>query len=213
MTCSVSFCLYRLRVVIVVALSAGSFIITAASVGDWMSFLGIICASVSSGLGEVTFLSYSSVFHRSVVSGWSSGTGAAGLVGAGAYAVATLVLDARSTLLVMLIVPIMLALTFWFLIVHPKRDYLEAVATRPLIVNRDSPTAQFDIDAHGSRDSTTLVSRELSFHEKLRLVRELLWRFMAPLGLVYFFEYFINQGFFELLYFTNTSIVHKQQYR
>lgn len=46
-----------------------------------MSFVGIVSASLSSGLGEVTFLSYSSKFHRSVVSGWSSGTGAAGLVG------------------------------------------------------------------------------------------------------------------------------------
>ena len=36
---------------------------------------------------------------------------------------------------------------------------------------------------------------------------------MLPLGAVYFFEYLINQGVFELLYFPNTFFTHSQQYR
>lgn len=40
-----------------------------------------------------------------------------------------------------------------------------------------------------------------------------LLRYIIPLVLVYFAEYFINQGLFELLFFRNTSLSHAQQYR
>uniref|UniRef100_A0A2I3GQ36 CLN3 lysosomal/endosomal transmembrane protein, battenin n=1 Tax=Nomascus leucogenys TaxID=61853 RepID=A0A2I3GQ36_NOMLE len=40
----------------------------------------------------------------------------------------------------------------------------------------------------------------------------LLW-YIVPLVVVYFAEYFINQGLFELLFFRNTSLSHAQQYR
>ncbi|MEE6526517.1 hypothetical protein FKM82_027199, partial [Ascaphus truei] len=36
---------------------------------------------------------------------------------------------------------------------------------------------------------------------------------MAPLSIVYFAEYFINQGLFELMYFPNISMSHSEQYR
>ena len=38
-------------------------------------------------------------------------------------------------------------------------------------------------------------------------------KYMLPLGAVYFFEYLINQGLFELLYFPGVSLSHAQQYR
>merc|ERR1719480_428223 len=38
-------------------------------------------------------------------------------------------------------------------------------------------------------------------------------KYMIPLGAVYFFEYLINQGLFELLYFPRTFLSHGQQYR
>ena len=50
-----------------------------------------------------------SVFCRNVVSTWSSGTGAAGLVGALSYAGLTEVLSPRHAVLVMLLVPVMMA--------------------------------------------------------------------------------------------------------
>uniref|UniRef100_A0A4X2KGN7 Battenin n=1 Tax=Vombatus ursinus TaxID=29139 RepID=A0A4X2KGN7_VOMUR len=40
-----------------------------------------------------------------------------------------------------------------------------------------------------------------------------LLKYIVPLTLVYFAEYFINQGLFELLFFRNTSLNHAQQYR
>jgi hypothetical protein len=50
-----------------------------------------------------------------------------------------------------------------------------------------------------------------AFFDKLSLIRPLL-KYMIPLFIVYYAEYLINQGLFELLYFKNT-FDHKLQYR
>lgn len=48
---------------------------------------------------------------------------------------------------------------------------------------------------------------------KYRLIPKLL-KYMIPLMLVYFAQYFINQGLFELLYFPDSTISdHRSQYR
>uniref|UniRef100_A0A2R8MJN9 CLN3 lysosomal/endosomal transmembrane protein, battenin n=1 Tax=Callithrix jacchus TaxID=9483 RepID=A0A2R8MJN9_CALJA len=52
----------------------------------------------------------------------------------------------------------------------------------------------------------------LSFRERWTVFKGLLW-YIVPLVVVYFAEYFINQGLFELLFFRNTSLSHAQQYR
>lgn len=54
----------------------------------------------------------------------------------------------------------------------------------------------------------------LKFMDKLDLIIDLK-RFMIPMFLVYFCEYFINQGIFELLYFRDdkTLTEHSLQYR
>jgi len=44
--------------------------------------IGVMMASLSSGLGELTFLMLSSFYPLKMVSAWSSGTGGAGLLGA-----------------------------------------------------------------------------------------------------------------------------------
>lgn len=202
----------RIRVAVTITLSALSFIITAASISDLMSFSGVICASISSGLGEVTFLAYSASFDVRVVSGWSSGTGAAGLVGAGVYLLLSLFLKPRVTLALMLVIPVIMALTYWFLIVHPPDRYqLQSVAQRRLLESNESVPIM-DMDRSVTMSTSTVVN-ELSLWDKLYLMRSLSVRFMIPLGMVYFFEYFINQGLFELVWFENSSLSQDVQYR
>ncbi|XP_015674201.1 battenin-like [Protobothrops mucrosquamatus] len=53
---------------------------------------------------------------------------------------------------------------------------------------------------------------QLTLQEKEEVVKGLL-KYLIPLSVVYFAEYFINQGLFELLYFRNTTLNHPQQYR
>ena len=203
----------KIRVMITITLSALSFIITSTSVSDLMSFAGVVCASISSGLGEVTFLAYSASFDKRVVSGWSSGTGAAGLVGAGVYLILCWIITPRTVLLIQLVIPVIMIITFWFLIVHPRSGSaeLQSVATRKIFGSSETvPIVDLD------RSTITLsqsVETKLTFREKINVVKPLLLRFMLPLMLVYFFEYFINQGLFELVYFKNVSITQDAQYR
>lgn len=199
--------------ILVLILQVAGFIVTAESISMTMSLTGIVFTSIASGLGEVTFLSYSSKFDKRVVSGWSSGTGMAGLAGAGVYSLLTYIITPRVTILVMLVVPVIMAATFWILIVHPRVNALDAVASRRLLESNETTINDFDLHTTESTLSTLLPPEdETTFMYKLGLVKPLLLRFMLPLGLVYFFEYFINQGFFELIVFPNT-IDHKKQYR
>lgn len=54
-------------------LAAGSFILVAYAEVVWIALIGVVFTSLSSGLGEVTLLSYTSKFNKNVVSTWSSG--------------------------------------------------------------------------------------------------------------------------------------------
>lgn len=188
----------NIRVAIAIMLTALSFVLTSFSTTHLVSFIGVICASISSGLGEVTFLAFQAEFEQGVVSYWSSGTGMAGLAGAGLYSLITSVVTVETSLLIMLIVPVVEAGIFWILISRPGIT----VSHRSLLGSNESLDGQ---------EKSNLVP-ELSVRQKIRLARPLVFRFMLPLGLVYFFEYFINQGLSELMYFNNTSILRGNQY-
>lgn len=56
-------------------LAASCFIVISLAENIQLVLLGVIFASMSSGFGEVTFLSFTTHYHKSTVGGWSSGTG------------------------------------------------------------------------------------------------------------------------------------------
>ena len=190
------------RVSAVVIFSCLSFIIVSFSRSNPVTLLGVVCASLSSGLGEVSFLAFTHQFSEPVISAWSSGTGAAGVIGAGSYALMTsLGLSPQQTVLAMLVVPGGLAVTFWCLL-EPSRSSDQQTEYRPLAQSEHEE----DLNLQSPEQSA------LSFVEKITIIRSLL-KYMIPLGAVYFFEYLINQGLFELLYFPGTFLGHSQQYR
>lgn len=191
----------RVQVATVVLLSCSSFLMTSFTIAKWMSFLGVVCAALGSGLGEITFLAYSSHFDTDVISTWSSGTGGAGVLGAFSYAAMASVLTPETTLLVMLCVPVLLAISFWGILVHPKKD-----SRRPIAVPDEEPLLLSCSGCSEEEEGT------LTFVQKLKLMKPLL-KFMIPLGFVYFAEYFINQGLLELIVFRNITLTHKEQYR
>eukprot|EP00045_Choanoeca_perplexa_P008225 m.75455 g.75455 ORF g.75455 m.75455 type:complete len:398 (-) comp14406_c0_seq6:617-1810(-) len=160
-----------------------AFLLVAFSQSVITSLLGVLCASISVILGEVTFLAFTSMFHRSVISSWSSGTGAAGAIGASSYLGLTMVLSPENTCLVMTIVPLgMLACYFGLLTKRPEGNERLAKDTN------------------------------LGFAEKLRIIRGL-FPYMGPLFLVYFSEYTINQGLYEHLLFKGSTMSTSAQYR
>uniref|UniRef100_A0A8D0D528 Battenin n=1 Tax=Sander lucioperca TaxID=283035 RepID=A0A8D0D528_SANLU len=166
---------YGFRVLFCAIMAATSFLLVSFSSAVWMSILGVIFASISAGLGELSFLSLTVYFSRDVLGGWGSGTGGAGVAGALLYSGLTQIgLSPQITLLIML--------------------YCCVVVLLPLNVTEERTTGP------------------LTLTEKLHVIKGLL-RFVLPLGLVYFAEYFINQGLMELLYFPKSSLSHAEQYR
>nr|KAF6440167.1 CLN3 lysosomal/endosomal transmembrane protein, battenin [Rousettus aegyptiacus] len=194
------------RVLVSGVCAAGSFILVAFSHSVGTSLCGVVLASISSGLGEVTFLSLTSFYPRAVISWWSSGTGGAGLLGALSYLGLTQAgLSPQHTLLSMLGIPALLLASYFFLLTFPEpqdpggEEEAERAARQPLI-SSEAPESKPD------------TSSNLSLQEKWTVFKGLLWH-IIPLVLVYFAEYFINQGLFELLFFRNSSLSHAQQYR
>ena len=95
--------------------------------------IGVALASSSSAAGEVTFLGLTHFYGPFSLAGWGSGTGGAGLVGAGAYALATtgMGLSSRGTLFASAFLPFVMVGSFFLVLpleamkrVNNKRDVL-----------------------------------------------------------------------------------------
>lgn len=211
---------YGFRVLFCVSMAMASFLLVSFSSAVWMSILGVIFASVSSGLGELSFLALTVFFSRDVLSGWGSGTGGAGVAGALLYSALTQAgLSPRITLLIMLVVPFTMLISYFFLLVFPPSFPQWRSETREAgHAGRGSEERERLMDDPDEQEQEEKPAREdratgpLSFTEKLHVIKGLL-KFVVPLGLVYFAEYFINQGLLELLYFPNFFLSHQEQYR
>ena len=115
--------------------------------------IGVAFASAASGGGEVTFLSLTHFYGPFSLAGWGSGTGAAGLVGAGAYALATtgLGLGSRVTLFASAFLPFALMGSFFLLLpMGPLKRTPENKRSR--MTDPHDPPA--------SEESATLISND-----------------------------------------------------
>ncbi|XP_066997902.2 battenin isoform X2 [Anabrus simplex] len=194
------------RLLAVILLSCCGFLLVALSTVEWITILGVVATSIASGLGELTILAYSSGFDREAISMWSSGTGGAGIFGAGSYAGLTaLGLSPSQSLLIMLVVPVVMGVSFWCILQHPNQTLLLWCEAEVSVETRDETGGE-----DGANSSEIKYTRIL--WEKLCDIPPLL-KYMIPLTAVYLFEYFINQGLFELVYYPNIWIDHKEQYR
>lgn len=184
----------NLRMTIAILLSMLGFVLVAVKTHQWVIIFGVVCTSLSCGLGESSLLSYVVFFPTAnVISTWSSGTGGAGIVGSLSYAgLTTLGLSPTATMLIMLTVPVLEAFSFFLFLDHPN------ISSTPVeTVDNSVPT----------------VADILTLREKFKIIPYLLITFMIPFGMVYLFEYTINQGLYELLYFPNSFLSHSEQYR
>ncbi|XP_053219925.1 battenin isoform X2 [Podarcis raffonei] len=214
---SAPFCIhllpYGLRVIICVITAWGSFLVVAFSTCTVQSLAGVVLASISSGLGEITFLALTSFFDSAVVSAWSSGTGGAGLLGALSYLGLTEAgLSPQHTLLLMTIVPVIMQASYSFVLAPPPGAPRCGWGNRPQKSLRSPSSTQQPLLENKATLQNKAQSPQLSLQEKGQVVKGLL-KYLIPLAVVYFAEYFINQGLFELLYFHKAPFTHAQQYR
>lgn len=206
---------YYARILLFVGLSATGMLLIALTPdyhdGGTIStkMAGVILASLSSGGGELSFLGLVHYYGPWSLAAWGSGTGGAGLIGAGAYALATntIGLSVQTTLLASACLPAIMLLSFFAILpLGPlKAANLHFVGSNPsasltdpepdeseregLLTTRhvDSPKLTANT---GSSPQTVLQH----FLHNLHRSRNLFMPYMLPLLLVYIAEYTINQG-------------------
>ncbi|KAE9546768.1 hypothetical protein FO519_010020 [Halicephalobus sp. NKZ332] len=219
---------FGIRHGIVCTLQVVCYLIVAYSTSTAMSLTGVVFASMGTGLGAITYIPLSSHFPRSMLSIWSSGTGGAGIIGSLAYAGLTephfANLSPETTCLIMLIVPVIFAVTYWFLMVIPDTVHqVRLFEPRTwLVTDPDLSTASSTEEIHphvtsevdwsvedtkagkleptDSSESGFVKQRKLSFKEQLLLIM-LMTKYTLPPAIVFAAEYLINQGLTELIYF------------
>ncbi|KAF8516039.1 batten's disease protein Cln3 [Gautieria morchelliformis] len=203
---------YRRRLIGCCFLSVLGMLVVSAFDGLSMRLLGIALASFSSGLGELTFLQLSTTYHPLSVAGhavgyFASGTGGAGLVGAGLWWFLRS-LGVRLGIGLSSVLPLLIPVTYMFLlpstlafaclIASNDDDDGEDTPTSAISSYVPIPTSEGDNEpvfaptTFSSPVETDQVA--LTPIDKWTLVRPLLLKFMLPLSCVYLLEYTINQG-------------------
>ncbi|KAF2678657.1 batten's disease protein Cln3 [Lentithecium fluviatile CBS 122367] len=221
---------YNIRILIFVALSACGMVIIALtpqlqdarSIG--IKMFGVILASLSSGGGELSFLGLTHYYGHFALASWGSGTGGAGLIGAGAYAIftTTLQISPRNSLLAFSFLPVIMLMSFFVILPKgPLRASSSKYAEYEAIEGDESdeniePSAEneglLSSSMHSvsgrsftSVNSKTVKSSFKGFKANLRRARGLFFPYMLPLLLVYIAEYTINQGVAPTLLFPLAS--------
>ncbi|KAG9256572.1 batten's disease protein Cln3 [Emericellopsis atlantica] len=208
---------YNIRVLVFIALSAVGMLmvaLTPPSKSVAVKMAGVVLASLSSGGGELSFLGLTHYYGQVSLAGWGSGTGAAGLVGAGLYVVLTewWGFSVKDSLLFSACLPVVMFVSFFVILPRgPLRDATRRKEYDALPEDEDDsstrappetallnpepgaviaayPTGQHPGEAH-------------SLAANLKRARALVVPYMMPLFLVYVAEYTINQGVAPTLLF------------
>ena len=203
---------YYIRVLAFIALSAVGMLLIALTPAEDsvpVKMIGVCFASLSSGGGELSFLGLTHYYGHASLAGWGSGTGAAGLVGAGLYVVLTEWWDfsVRDSLLFSAMLPAVMFVGFF--IILPRGPLRDATGRKEY---KAVPESDLDEDQDGHmRDSTvgllnpesgTMSAAYSTLHQhehpslgtNLRRAKALMVPYMLPLFFVFFAEYTINQG-------------------
>jgi len=188
---------YSIRITFAVVLSVVSFLIPAFFTPVWLKLIGVVAASISSGFGEITFLSYSSYYNKNTVSAWSSGTGGAGILGSWSYLGLRYLFSEKYTLIVSSPLPAGMLIAYFFIMTKPDKN-------KKLQLEQESLLRSSGI-------FTDVPEQELGIKQKLGLMVKLL-PYMTPLAIVYFGEYLINQSVTPVLLFPQDNTFKGKEY-
>lgn len=212
---------YAIRVLILAGLSTVGMLLIALTPSTQtvaVKLLGVMLASLSSGGGELSFLGLTHYYGPMSLAAWGSGTGGAGLAGAGLYVMLTtwFGFSVKGSLLASAFLPIVMLISFFVILPQgPLRqgsrmkDY-ETLPERDLTEDdvEDIPTgnASSSLLAPGPAVANTAYSahperQSGSFVAHLRRAKALFFPYMLPLLMVYVAEYTINQGVAPTLLF------------
>lgn len=164
---------YPVRIILFVLISTCGMLLVAltppytdgGTIGTKMA--GVVLASISSGLGELSFLGLTHFYGPFSLAAWGSGTGGAGLIGAGAYALATSRgFGIRNTLLVSSLLPIVMLGSFFIILPRQPLNHTTIASKEH---NRRPERAHVDDedDEGGPRDEDPSTEGESLLHQSV----------------------------------------------
>lgn len=198
---------YRVRILMLVGLSSVGMLIVSLTGADLINakIMGICMASLSSGLGEVTFLQLTHFYQREYsIAGFSSGTGGAGLLGSFVFMLLTnlLGMEVWVVLLLFAILPFGFLVAFYMMLPNAGGSDEPAYEALGSLEEQDGPS----VNATFLPIQTSLLKDHLT--NTLRNIFPLVRPYMLPLCLVYVSEYVINQGISPTLLFPLDELPH-----
>lgn len=167
-----------------------------------VKMVGVVLASLASGGGELSFLGLTHYYGQMSLAGWGSGTGAAGLVGAGLYVVLTewWRFSVRDSLLFSATLPVVMLVSFF--VILPQDNFMQGQPAGAYAAVPDSDNIIDDEARERMVTASTPIKHESpSLQQNLKRARALVIPYMLPLLLVYIAEYTINQGVSPTLLF------------
>lgn len=190
-----------------------------------VKLVGVVLASLSSGGGELSFLGLTHYYGPMSLAAWGSGTGGAGLAGAGLYVLLTTSFgfSVKGSLLASAFLPVVMLISFFVILPRgplrqdgsvnkdyealPERDLadedVEGLPTGNVAASLLAPgpavaNAAYSVHAEGHNGTGR-------FWAQLRRAKALFFPYMLPLLMVYVAEYTINQGVSPTLLFPLAS--------
>ncbi|GAB6027555.1 G1/S-specific cyclin cln3 [Chamberlinius hualienensis] len=192
-----------LQMVIVISMNMASFLLVSFSKMLWMTYLGVVLASISGGLGEVTLLKMQTLYSKNSLSAFSSGSGLSGCISSVSYAgITTSGLTPKQSLLIMTVFPVIMAITYFTVLTKPIEENTVQV-----------PTAQLPNNDPVEDKTISEANSGGKLFQMIQIIKDIFPKYIMPLTTVYFCQYFINQGLFELMYFKGIWLSHEEQYR
>lgn len=174
---------------------------------------GIAMASLSSGIGEVSFLQLTHYYHeQDSIGGFSMGTGAAGILGSFIFLLLTSIIgiSTRVSLLMFAIIPFMFPVAFYVLLPKPSNQGLyELLPTEePFISTQGGDFEEYSTSFDTRFPNISLQTIEAHIINTIANIKPLVVPYMIPLCSVYIAEYTINQGISPTLLFPLNEVPH-----
>lgn len=212
---------YSVRILTFAALStAGMLLIslTPSTQSIAVKLVGVVLASLSSGGGELSFLGLTHYYGPMSLAAWGSGTGGAGLAGAGLYVMFTswFGFSVKGTLLASAFLPVVMLLSFFVILPQGPLRQGTRLKDYESLPAEDLTEGDVEDDPTGTTSSSLLVpGPEVAatafsanperhggtFLAHLNRFKSLLVPYVFPLLMVYIAEYTINQGVASTLLF------------
>lgn len=168
--------------------------------------------AIAFAIQAVNFICPNILPIRNVVSTWSSGTGGSGIIGAVSYAgLISFGVSPVNTMLIMLSVPALEAIAFWLILRKPTAETITLGIENTQFEGQSTDTIAVDNIRATDIEMSNKLSGNDSDDESSFGIKEKfmylpsLFKYIIPITLVYFLEYFINQGLVRLHCYMNGS--------